>query len=265
MGQNRGSKRLTCLAVLTLLLACESSGDPTPGKQLIAAIQEDIAAADSSPDSYYDKEYRIHEPRAWTKIAGWIAEDAVERQFVHGRPADGVLDLGCGYGTLLAYAAMQYGTDGVCLDVIPFLQPAVRSRYSLSFVETDIERDPFPAGRRFDAILMTEVLEHLNFDPVPTLRKAHGALRDGGSFFLSTPDADAGWGRNFTYYESLDEIPPVDPDAEWIDGHIWHYNREELVGVLAEAGFEIKRIELSEGTVGGHFNVWAVRAAPAPQ
>jgi hypothetical protein len=84
-------------------------------------------------------------------------------------------------------------------------------------------------------------------------------MDEGGSFFLSTPDADAGWGRQLKYYQKLSDIPPINPEAEWIDDHIWQYTRDELVGVMAEAGFKIKKIGHTQSAGGGHFNVWAVK------
>ena len=226
---------------------------------LIAAIQQDIADTDRSPAAYYRKSYAPIEPRYWTKIAAWMVEDSINRSNIQSRPVSSILDLGCGYGTLLAFSSDVYGAAGTCLDVVPYLQPEIMNKYNLSFIECNIEKDPFPDDKQYDVIIMTEVLEHLNFQPVPTLRKACDSLSDGGAFFLSTPDADSGWGRTMEHYASLDDIPAVDPDAEWVDGHIWQYNQRELEGILHEAGFEILRLEHSEGIQGKHFNVWATK------
>jgi len=230
-----------------------------PPKPLLAAIQDEVSMIGETPDQYYEKEYRPQEPLFWSKIAGWIVEDAILRNYPRVEPMSRVLDLGCGFGTLLSFATTMYGVEGVCVDIIPYLQEKenVRSRYNITFVEGDIEREALPVSEKFDVIIMTEVLEHLNFHPVPTLRKIWNVLADGGSFFLSTPDSDTEWGRNYTYYEKLSDIPPFDPSADWIDAHVWHYNRAELIQVLNEAGFEIKRIDHSQSDGGGHFNVWA--------
>jgi SAM-dependent methyltransferase len=225
----------------------------------ITAIQKDIARADKSEEAYYWNSYAPVEPRYWSKIAAWMVEDSIERTYVRKQTVNGILDLGCGYGTLLSFAAGVYGTKGTCFDVVPYLQPEIQQKYNLQFVEGNIEKDAFPEGRLFDVVIMTEVLEHLNFQPVPTLKKVYDSLNEDGTFFLSTPDADAGWGRTTKYYPAVSEIPAVDPNAKWIDDHIWQYNREELEGVLHEAGFKIKKIDLSDGVQGKHFNVWAVK------
>ena len=242
--------------------ACDcdrSAKSPAGEASLIESIQAAIAAADPTAESYYASTYRREEPKYWTRIAGWIVEDSIYRRFIDNTPANTVLDLGCGYGTLLAFAAVTYSAPGLCYDVIPYIQPDIQRRYGIRYDKLDIERDPFPKDLQVDVVLMTEVIEHLNFHPRYTLKKIYAALKPGGAFFLSTPDADKGWGRVFTYYKSLDEMPPPNPAAAWIDGHIWQYTEAELRQVLQEAGFIIKRMAHAPGAVGRHFNVWATK------
>ena len=255
---------LPALLWILLLAGCgnESTTDRTPAdpmKPLLATIQDEVAERGEAPDQYYEKEYRPQEPLYWSKIAGWIVEDAIVRHYPRIEPMLRILDLGCGFGTLLSFATTMYGGEGVCVDIVPYLQEKrnVLNKYHIFFIEGDIERNVLPVTGEFEVIILTEVLEHLNFQPIPTLRKIWNVLADGGSFFLSTPDSDTEWGRNYLYHEKLSDIPPLDPSADWIDDHVWHYNREELIQVLTEAGFEIKRIEHSQSGGGGHFNVWA--------
>ena len=253
-----------CLAAALVSTACsdtaKDAAKPPPGS-LVSGIQDAIAAADLSADAYYDKTYRAAEAAYWLRIAGWIVEDALEREHIGRAPANTVLDLGCGYGTLLAYATTVYGTPGICFDVIPFVQPDIQARYGITYTKLDIERQPFPESLNADVVLMTEVIEHLNFHPQYTLEKIFAALRPGGSFFVSTPDADAGWGRVYEYYERIEDMGAPDPTAEWIDGHIWQYTESEVRRVLEAAGFVIKRLEHAPGAVGQHFNIWAVKPA----
>lgn len=251
--------------IFLALSACDSS-DPrqqsSPSAPLVESIQDTIAAADFSEDSYYEKTYRDAEPKYWLRIAGWITEHALERRFIEGETQTTILDLGCGYGTLLAFATSNYAGAGICFDVIPFVQPSVQESYGIKYTKLDIERDAFPQDLQVDVVLMTEVIEHLNFHPRTTLAKIFKVLKPGGSFLISTPDADAGWGRVYDYYESIEEMPAPILDAEWIDGHIWQYTEQELRAVLENAGFKIKRLEHAPGAVGKHFNVWAVKPQP---
>jgi len=236
------------------LLACSSLLSPKPAAPLdpdIPPIQEEIAALDGR-HGYYHKIYRNEESLYWRNIPGWMREDAKERKVAR------ILDIGCGYGTLLAFSSMVYGSAGSCLDINNYLQPAFLQAHGLQFAKGNIELDEIPWGERFDVVLMTEVLEHFQFHPLPTLRKIRDALAPGGVFFLSTPD-ERDWGREYRYYRKLSEMPPPTPGKQLPDAHIWIYSKKELVQVLTAAGFTIKRLEYAPGKGARHFNVMAVR------
>jgi SAM-dependent methyltransferase len=54
----------------------------------------------------------------------------------------------------------------------------------------DLERTPYPLGdETFDAVVMTEVFEHLREYPVTSLEEARRVLRPGGYVYLTTPNA----------------------------------------------------------------------------
>ncbi len=259
---HRAASQAAIAIFIVVLAACDapdSSLRNADRASPVVTIQDEIAAADFTAEAYYASTYRYAEPKYWLRIAGWITENALERQFVEQKPVTTVLDLGCGYGTLLAFATTSYAARGICFDVVPYIQPAVQTRFGIEYREIDIEKDPFPASLQVDVVLMTEVIEHLNFHPKTTLSKIFAVLKPGGSFFVSTPDADKGWGRVYDYYDSIDSMPLPDPDAQWIDGHIWQYTELEIRAVLEDAGFVIKRMEHAPGVVGLHFNVWAVK------
>jgi predicted SAM-dependent methyltransferase len=132
----------------------------------------------------------------------------------------------------------------------------VRKEFGLEFQRGNAELDPVPWTGRFDVILMTEVLEHFNFQPVPTLRKIRDALAPGGVFFLSTPDSKE-WGVDVKYYKHLSDLPVPTRDKPIVDDHVWQYSLDELRGVLQQAGFSIKRLEYSGSP--RHFNVMLMR------
>jgi len=234
---------------------------------LVKGIQSDLAQEEAKTGyTYYVDKYSKDEVYFWSEIAGWMVVDSLNRTSSTDEPINQILDLGCGFGTLLAYASTIYGADGICFDILDNFGAwginNFNKKYHLTHVQGDIERGPLPGPQQFSVIIMTEVMEHLNFQPVPTLQKIYNALMPGGSFFLSTPDADLGWGRNYKYYKQLSDLPRLDKNAKWTDDHIWHYNIEELKMVLQNAGFKIKKIDHSynpskEGY--GHFNVWLTK------
>ncbi len=217
----------------------------------ILAIQHELALIDG-PKGYYTTTYSKEETSYWTHLPAWIEADAKTHRTAR------VLDIGCGYGTLLAFAAKQYAASGYCVDVSEYLWPKFRAHHKLAWAKGNVELDPIPFPGTFDVIIMTEVLEHFNFQPAPTLAKIRQALSPGGLLFLSTPDAQQ-WGRETKYYKQLADLPPPKAGAKIVDGHIWVYSKEELLSILKSAGFRILKLEYAPGIGHGHFNIMAAR------
>ena len=247
-----------CGAAVLLFAATAACAQPggviAPGHRsevTLADIQRARAALDG-PQGYYTKAYSKAETGYWEKLPVWMAEDRAKRKVRR------VLDIGCGYGTLLAYAAAFYNAAGYCMDVTEYLIPQFRTPRNLIFARGNVELDPIPWREPFDLIIMTEVLEHFNFQPVPTLRKIRDALAPGGLLLLSTPNQEK-WGKTTKYYQQLKDLPPVDSTRKIVDDHIWQYDEQELRNVLAEAGFAILRFDYSTTADRRHFNVMAAR------
>ncbi|MCL4854450.1 MAG: class I SAM-dependent methyltransferase, partial [Bryobacteraceae bacterium] len=195
----------------------------------------------------------------WSKIAGWMVEDAINRRPAELKEHFNILDLGCGFGTLLVFSTIIYGAPGTCVDLASTLYPNVSEAYDVSFIKGDIEAGELPVLANTQVMIMTEVLEHFNFAPVPILRKIGDLLAPGGSFFLSTPDADGRWGRTYKYHRALNDFPAFDGGRKRVDDHLWHYNEGELRAVLTQAGFKIKRLDRTMNRGFTHFNVWATK------
>ncbi len=229
-----------------LLWAANSSKSRVPPDPAIIPLQSQLAAIDGS-SGYYTNTYRKDETSYWVNLPVWIRRNAEHHK------APRVLDIGCGYGTLLAFTAEIYHAEPYCIDVIHYLPP-FGVAHGFHFTLGNIQLDPVPAPSSFDVILMTEVLEHFNFDPLPTLEKIHDALPPDGVFFLSTPDADE-WGRQTKYYSRLKDLPPADPSRKFIDDHIWIYNKKELLRLVTDAGFRVNQLSYSPGMGHRHFNL----------
>ncbi len=88
------------------------------------------------------------------------------------KPEGVVLDVGCGTGDILNSLVPNYGLG---LDISPEMIKIAKSKYgkksNLQFISTDVrELKKEALGRRFDYIIMTDVLEHLE-DISSSLRK----------------------------------------------------------------------------------------------
>lgn len=230
------------------------SADPY---RVLSDCQEEIAGrtGEHEPNTGgYAARYRQDELGYWANIPRWIRDDfskaAARRKKLR------CLDVGCAYGTLLLYAIKSLGCEPYAVDFIQFLPKSLIDDYGINYRISNIEREAFPWPLRFDVILFTEVLEHLNFNAVPTLKKLRKLLAPGGRLYLSTPDA-LHWGKQTKYYADYSELPMPSPDSQQplIDDHVWQFNERELRRLTAAAGFRIARFDYSSGSVRRHFNL----------
>lgn len=206
--------------------------------------------------------YRDAEVYYWTNVPRWIWEDARRRK------VDRSLDVGCSYGTLSLYTHKVTQASIFLVDFIPdYMSPAVLRRYPFQFRVCNVELDALPFEGPFDQIIFTEILEHLNFHPVPTLRKLARLLSDEGRIYISTPDAASSWGRVTAHYNDYRDMPPPERTGKAvIDGHIYQYSQAEVFDILTEAGLSVERWDYAPGYLtmnNSHLN-FACRRADRP-
>jgi SAM-dependent methyltransferase len=111
----------------------------------------------------------------------------------------------------------------------------------LRLVQCDIQNEPFPleAGV-FDAVLFTEVLEHLWLFPLEPLSEIARVTRTGGHLILTTPNATAikarlRWVRGVTTFPALEEMVSLPVHMR----HTHEYTRREVEELVRRAGFEV--------------------------
>jgi SAM-dependent methyltransferase len=227
------------------------SGRLTVSNRWMEAIQEcqEVIAA-SEPHPHYMEAYRAEEAFYWRRIPQWLLKDFRRRAF------ERCLDIGCAYGTLALFCKKLFECDVFCTDFTDtYISPRLLRDFGLHFAKNNIELDPFPWDLKFDVILFTEVWEHLNFNPLPTLEKIRNLLSPNGRLYLSTPNA-ARWGRVSKYYGSVEEMPLPAPGHTLIDDHVYVYQKNEMMGLLKKAGFRTERFGYSPGmTNRRHFNL----------
>lgn len=169
-----------------------------------------------------------------------------------------VLDLGCGNGTLarklLAMGFDVYGVDASKSGVFHANTVAPGRFFVL-----DVDSHELPielAGNRFDAVISTEVIEHL-YAPRSLLRLARRALKDDGTLILSTP--------YHGYLKNLALAISGRLDAHftvlWDGGHIKFFSFSTLKQLLADEGFEVTGFE-GAGRLPYLWKSMVVRACP---
>jgi SAM-dependent methyltransferase len=106
--------------------------------------------------------------------------DLIGAQVSGGR----LLDVGCGHGLLLDEArARGFQTVGLELS-------RAAARHAREALELDVREVPveaFEDGEGFDAVVLADVLEHLD-DPVAAVERCAALLRPGGALCVVTPD-----------------------------------------------------------------------------
>lgn len=171
-------------------------------------------------DTDYGARYRdLYERHWWWRARERVILDAL---LAH-RPAGGlrsVLDVGCGDG--LFFDALC-AIDGV--ELVEGVEPAAAlvspggpHRARIHVAPFDAAFDP---GRRYSAVLMLDVLEHLA-DPEAALRHAISLLEPGGVFLATVPAFMALWTRH-------DEL----------NQHYTRYTKRSFAGLAAAVGLRV--------------------------
>jgi ubiquinone/menaquinone biosynthesis C-methylase UbiE len=124
-------------------------------------------------------------------------------------PKDGggctrVLDIGCGDGFLLAQVSERFPDPS--LHGLDAEQEAVRiaaATFARKDVAADVHRGsaydlPYTGGT-FGAVVMTEVIEHLNA-PSLAVAEAYRVLQEGGTLFVTTPHRQPGFDWDPDYH-----------------------------------------------------------------
>lgn len=148
----------------------------------------------------------------------------LDQIFRASRPAR-ALDIGCGRGAITRILARRAG-QVVATEVSEAAVHAARqsladlNNVTVSLMDLFANDRQFPqAEQRFNLILLSEVLEHLE-DDVGALRRVRPLLEDDGVLVVTVPRDPAFW--------SLE-------DEMW--GHKRRYLREDLAAKLQSGGF----------------------------
>lgn len=137
-----------------------------------------------------------------------------------------VLDLGCRDGALTLYFKEGNNVLGVDIDSFSL---AKASELGIPTKEMDIYGDWLELeGRKFEVVVMGEVLEHL-FYPEDIIKKVAGVLKEGGVFVGSVPNAFSLRNRLRYLMGQKKYTPLSDPT------HINQFSRKDLVQVLSKS------------------------------
>jgi SAM-dependent methyltransferase len=133
----------------------------------------------------YEKLYDNTAVSSWSASAARPAWDLINNYISARLPQGGrVLDFGCYTGGLLARLGPAFGRYGVEINKAA---AAVATREQLAQVWAS--SDDIPSTLRFDAIVASDVIEHLS-DPGHFIDMLSPLLADNGIFIITTGDAE---------------------------------------------------------------------------
>lgn len=146
------------------------------------------------------------------------------KQFI--KPHNQVLDVGCGTGDyLLEMAKYNVQLNGFDLSEYAVEQARIKLKNRLAeLIVSDIEH--FQSEKKYDFILVSEVLEHIE-DDLAGLRKISQYLKSGGRIIITVP-----FDPNLWIYESH---RPYDD--------LRRYSKESLNQLVVKAGLKILRLD----------------------
>ena len=112
------------------------------------------------------------------------------------------LEIGCGRGHFLAYLREKGVTEFLGIDQDPALGKHVPAKLADHFRIVDVWEflDDHSGARRFDRIVMLDVLEHFTAeDGVRMLRGLARILRPGGRIAVRVPNMSSPWGAQYQF------------------------------------------------------------------
>lgn len=208
-------------------------------------------APDETVDQFLSRLLDPRTPReAVPGFAALLAPDAFgfERPEVTrwlSSPVRRLLDVGCGAGR--ASAAVQKRFSGLTVTGIEKdPRAATRARALLDFVLQEDAAEGLArllaAGKKFDAFLFADVLEHLE-DPLAVLTQARALALPGAVLVASVPNVGHLSLARDLLLGRFDPLPAGLADA----GHLRWFARGFLAEVLSESGWSVEAVHSVEG------------------
>jgi cyclopropane fatty-acyl-phospholipid synthase-like methyltransferase len=170
-------------------------------------------------------------------------------KYVQMQPGDRHLDIGCGWGTLLTYAATHHGTRGTGITLAKeqaqWARETARAAGVADRVEVIVDDYRNLPAQRFDKITCLEMAEHVgikNFQKF--LLQVRGMLEDDGIFYLQIAGLRRAWQyEDLVWGLFMGKYIFPGADASCPLGFV--------VSQAERAGFEVHRVE----NCGVHYSV----------
>ncbi len=175
------------------------------------------ASSKARVDPAYAQRYRDLATRHWWWRARNDSVRELASRLLGTRRDASILDIGCGDGVLFPFFSRFGDVEGIEPDAAVVSEDSPwRRRIQLRPFD-----DSFAPGRRYDLIVMLDVLEHIE-DPQRALRHVHDLLADDGRLLLTVPAFQVLW----THHDELNR-------------HFRRYTKSGLVSVVQGSGLRV--------------------------
>jgi SAM-dependent methyltransferase len=171
----------------------------------------------NTSDVTYAEWLKYHDSIWWKRL---VDVQRPYRRHLRSLDLGFVLDVGCGLGRNLNNLA----GNGIGLDHNPELVASARARGFTVFLPDEFLRSEYGTPGRFDALLVSHVVEHMHFDEARILVETYlPFLRQGGRVVFITPQL-VGFRSDPTHVEFFD-FPALTRLAEALGLHVQkHYS-----------------------------------------
>lgn len=225
--------------------------DPREIEALVDSTIEEFRKFDLDPygtrseygdDPLYLRAHRHEYVRTLTDFVG----------FAERHPVREVLEIGAFFG-LVSICIAKLGYRMVASDIPEYMSLQAQKdrfgRHGIEIAHVRLEDYLLPfEDERFDAIIMTEVLEHLNFNPLPLIKEINRIGAPDSLFYLSLPNL-AQLSNRTRLVRGISNLSPIqsyfdqlDPESlEIANGHWREYTAAEIREMLERMGYEIER------------------------
>lgn len=184
-----------------------------------------------------------------------------------------VLEIGAFFGVVcIALASLGYAVTAA--DVPEYIDlPEHAERYARFGVKTrGVRLEDFVLpfdDEQFDVIIMCEVLEHLNFNPLPLLKEINRIGAPGSIFYVSMPNVASifhriwvakGHSSGIRVSEFFEQLDPT--NSLIANGHWREYTAYETRQMLEPLGYRIAEqyyFSISDGLPARHLRGWLAR------
>ena len=173
----------------------------------------------------------------------------VDKLFDGDRNGKSILEIGSFLGAV-SISLRQLGFSVNATDIPEFHKsPSLRSlydRHEIPFEGLNLRNSTLPyASESFDAVVVCEVLEHLNFNPLPVLLEINRVLKTDGYIYIGMPN-QARIGNRVRSLLGMSIHHPIDFFFQQLDrsgnmivGLHWReYTLGETVELIEQMGFD---------------------------